>query len=216
MIEIDQSMNGMLKTTDSLILPINHLYSKMKEILLFAIVLVVSGCSTSNKEMKERAVNPIEDLSALEIDLVQKIDSISKISAVDSSRLKEFLGEIDTVRKNIRNYWYDQVMDVHDEVMPEMGNLRSLTKRLKGTLDSLQTDSQSTDTVEVIKVNQLIGDLNQASESMMQWMREFEPLEEGSSHGEVMQFLLEEKKKIDQVKKEMLEAKDRAEDYFMQ
>ncbi len=110
---------------------------------------------------------------------------------------------------------YDQVMATHDEVMPEMGNLRSLSKKLTATLDSLKQDSVNVDSAEVAKINVLLSRLDSANASMMQWMHEFEPLEEGTPHGEVMQFLLEEKKKIDKVKKDMLEAKDSAEQYYL-
>ena len=109
----------------------------------------------------------------------------------------------------------DEVMSIHDEVMPEMGSLRALNKKLKLTIDSLQMDSLNVDSVEVLKVSELIQKLEQANESMMQWMRDFEPLEEGTPHGEVIQFLLEEKTKIDRVKQDMLEAKDGAEKYFL-
>lgn len=112
---------------------------------------------------------------------------------------------------------FNQVMEIHDEVMPEMGSLMKLTKQLKVELDSVmsleKTDSEQQ---RIIKITELISGLESANDLMMDWMRSFEPMEEGTSHGEVMGFLMEEKKKIEKVKQDMNDAKSRAEQYFVE
>ena len=109
---------------------------------------------------------------------------------------------------------YKEVMDIHDEVMPEMGKLRALSKSLQLNADSIMQDSTQLDPEELVRIDSLIKRLERANESMLQWMRDFEPLEEGTPHGEVLQFLIEQKKRIDKVKEDMLKAKDEADKYL--
>jgi len=56
------------------------------------------------------------------------------------------------------------VMEIHDEVMPKMGKLSSLVGKLKPMADSLGTDSPE---------NKAMEGLQDANESMMQWMQNF-------------------------------------------
>lgn len=66
---------------------------------------------------------------------------------------------------------YDQVMDIHDEVMPKMENLHKMKKYLQDSIantpDMVAGDS--------IKITQNILQLDSAYNSMMVWMREFNP-----------------------------------------
>jgi hypothetical protein len=66
---------------------------------------------------------------------------------------------------------YDQVMDIHDEVMPKMDELYQLKKGLQEKL--IATDS--TQTEKRLQLEETIHLLDSANESMMVWMREFNP-----------------------------------------
>lgn len=89
-----------------------------------------------------------------------------------------------------------EVMAVHDEVMPKMGELRKLEKELR---HQAAEDSSKTDFV--VAADRLAA----ANDAMMQWMRGFNPKFEGSEE-EVINYLTEQKNKIDQVKENMLGA----------
>ena len=107
-------------------------------------------------------------------------------------------------------------MDVHDEVMPEMGTLRKLSKAVQLKLDSLSTDSTRLDTSSKAEMEKAIAELKKANDSMMEWMRQFEQIEEGTPHGEVMNYLLNQKKLIEKVKEDMLKAKEKGKYYLNQ
>jgi len=109
---------------------------------------------------------------------------------------------------------YKEVMDMHDVVMPEMGTLRALSKSLQLRADSIMQDSTGLDSEEMARIDSLRERLKKANESMMQWMRGFEPLEEGTPHGEVLKFLIEQKKRIDKVKEDMTKARGAADKYL--
>lgn len=111
--------------------------------------------------------------------------------------------------KNLQKSLYDEVMLAHDEVMPEMGSLMKLTKQLKAKSDSIEDKNDQ----EIVL--QLIEDLELANESMMNWMRQFEPIEEGTPHGEVIEYLTDQKEKIEKVKDDMLSSKENAEEYLL-
>lgn len=111
---------------------------------------------------------------------------------------------------------FDQVMLVHDEVMPEMGSLRALSSELSQKADSLAQDSLVDNTSQVNEMRTLSKNLKDANESMMEWMRQFEQVEEGTPHGEVIQYLTEQHKSIQKVRDDMLNSKSEAEKYLLE
>ena len=66
---------------------------------------------------------------------------------------------------------YDQVMDIHDEVMPKMNDLYKLKKHLQ---DSIAKTADITED-QKREMEQTIQELDSASKVMMVWMREFNP-----------------------------------------
>ncbi|WP_136466680.1 hypothetical protein [Flagellimonas onchidii] len=58
----------------------------------------------------------------------------------------------------------EQVMAIHDEVMPKMGKLGKLVGELKGKIDTTDTSKEYADAMK---------DLQEASRAMMDWMRDF-------------------------------------------
>jgi len=93
---------------------------------------------------------------------------------------------------------YNQVMSVHDEVMPQMGELNAVTRDLKGL-------TELPDSVK-INVSTVVTDLDNAHEGMMAWMSDFQTLDkmEGKSHEEIVAYLNEELAKVEAVKTNML------------
>lgn len=90
-----------------------------------------------------------------------------------------------------------QVMAVHDEVMPKMGELRATQKELLAMADSSAADS-----LMAIKYRELATQIELANESMMDWMRKFNPNFEGSEE-EVKAYLEEQLQGIQQVSEDM-------------
>lgn len=114
--------------------------------------------------------------------------------------------EADTESDNPNQVLYDQVMDVHDEVMPRMDDIMKL-KRL------LQEQIANTPDMVVERKQQLekiISNLDSASSAMMNWMHEFNPLPDTVDQELAREYLEEEMEKIRKVKTLMLESIDKA------
>ncbi len=92
----------------------------------------------------------------------------------------------------------EQVMNVHDEVMPKMGELRSTQKSLLAVADSLGEDSLKT-----AELKQLATSIEMANENMMAWMRQYDHHFTGTDE-EVKVYLEGQLKSIQQVKEDML------------
>ncbi|HEY9184923.1 MAG TPA: hypothetical protein VIM94_06345 [Salegentibacter sp.] len=97
---------------------------------------------------------------------------------------------------------YDEVLRIHDEVMPKMGELNALSMRLKKKIDTTSNDLQ--------KHEEAIKDLENAHDFMMDWMHDFsdnyvrnQPALEELSEEEIKkknQGLEEEIEKVNQMK----------------
>ena len=96
---------------------------------------------------------------------------------------------------------YNQVMDIHDEVMPSMGELnrlkRELTKKIENSPDMVEEKRREIEGTILL--------VDSASRAMMVWMREFNP-EEYADKEELRDYLEEEMKRVQNVKDLMLEA----------
>jgi exonuclease VII large subunit len=98
---------------------------------------------------------------------------------------------------------WDDVMVLHDEVMPRMSDLHRTRQNLK---DFLETADQNP-TINEMKeeVVQAMSRLDEASEGMMQWMYEFKqlgPLRDSLDHDGIMSYLETEKARMLKVKKD--------------
>ena len=95
----------------------------------------------------------------------------------------------------------EEVMAIHDEVMPKMGTIGKLVGELKPKVDSTETGKQ----YEVA-----MKDLQAANTAMMDWMKEFgdrfdheEILEGKELSAEKQQWLDEEEEKVKVVKEKI-------------
>jgi len=97
---------------------------------------------------------------------------------------------------------WDEVMAVHDDVMPEMADINRLTKQMDELLQNQKLSDL--DRAQVIETMQ---EIDKAGEGMWNWMaglKQLEPLRaEGKSHEEIMAYLREQKTEIEQVRDAM-------------
>ncbi|MDX2247625.1 MAG: hypothetical protein SF052_12650 [Bacteroidia bacterium] len=101
-----------------------------------------------------------------------------------------------------------EVMAIHDEVMPQMSKLYELKKSLGEKTETL-SDSE-TDKELRTKIEAATQSLEKADEGMMNWMRNFEDPGENDPEKAVA-YLQKEKEKVLEVKKQMLESIQTAE-----
>ncbi len=92
----------------------------------------------------------------------------------------------------------EEVMDIHDEVMPKMGDLRKASK-------SLMMKAETMDSSAAAELKTIADDIEAANEFMMEWMRQYEPDLEGSE-AEVLEYYKEQREGIQEVKERMLNA----------
>lgn len=83
-----------------------------------------------------------------------------------------------------------QVIAVHDEVMPKMGQLKSLEKEAIQKAEELN-GQDSTQSAKILELRTLASELDQAYEGMFVWMRQYEA-EDGNQSPEQIQAYLNE------------------------
>ncbi len=101
------------------------------------------------------------------------------------------------------------VMEIHDEVMPEMETIYSLNKKMKSKIDSLK--SVGTATTEIERFQRYSARLETAEKAMMDWMHNSVFQFEGVSEDSAMMILDRQEQEIIEVKKQMLQSIDSAE-----
>ena len=102
-----------------------------------------------------------------------------------------------------------QIIGVHDEVMPKIGELMSLEKKALAQADSLFAQD-STASTEIEAMRSLAGQLNQAHEGMFVWMRQYSLDEEGKTPEELKTYLDEQLVKVNQVNADIKAALEQA------
>lgn len=100
---------------------------------------------------------------------------------------------------------YEEVMAIHDEVMPKMDDMMRLKSQLQAKLEQKETTQE-----EALALRSAIKELEQADEAMMQWMRNFKPQDHVNDHQKVIAYYQEQKKYIKEVKDKMLAAIENA------
>ncbi|MBS1491024.1 MAG: hypothetical protein JSS93_10885 [Bacteroidetes bacterium] len=90
---------------------------------------------------------------------------------------------------------YEQVMDVHDEVMPKVEQLYSLKKELQ---EKLKTKDLPDDVKKQIDL--AIHGLDSADRAMMNWMHHFNPLPDSANREAAREYLEDEMEKIKNVR----------------
>jgi Mg2+ and Co2+ transporter CorA len=113
----------------------------------------------------------------------------------------------DVVETNGNQALYNEVMKIHDEVMPKMDDIHKAKQQLKEKIANTPDMSQP----ERVKVDAMISRLDSAGESMMAWMREFRP-QADSVEGEekAREYLENEIERVKKVRENMLQALEQA------
>ena len=102
-----------------------------------------------------------------------------------------------------------EVIAIHDEVMPKMGQLKSLEKSALGLVEELSA-MESVDTVKVQSLKDLAVELDQAYEGMFVWMRQYEVEDGERTPEEIKTYLDEQLLKVNQVNVEIKAALEQA------
>ena len=101
---------------------------------------------------------------------------------------------------------YDQVMEVHDEVMPKMNDLYQAKTKLAARLK----ESPGLTPQERKEIQDKISRLDSANESMMVWMRQFDPIPDSLGEEKAKAYLEAELGKVRKVREDILNALEAA------
>lgn len=96
---------------------------------------------------------------------------------------------------------YDEVMDIHNEVMPKMDDLYKAKTTLQTRLAMPGLGEK-----EKQDITSKIAQLDSASEGMMAWMRQFEPIADSAGVDKARAYLEGELVKVRRVRQDILEA----------
>jgi hypothetical protein len=107
----------------------------------------------------------------------------------------------------------EEVIAIHDEVMPKMGALKNHQKRLSEEIVELQGRGEAIDREEIVLRQDLVIRLDQAYEGMFVWMRQFKTHElDEMDEEESKAYLLEQKEKVEKVNMDIKSALSSAEE----
>lgn len=99
---------------------------------------------------------------------------------------------------------YDEVIEIHDEIMPQMEDMMSAKGKLQEKLDTLRDQDSANPAIP--ELESAINSLAEADEAMMNWMRKFTPQEDVEDHQAVINYYQDQKVKITEVKQQMSDA----------
>jgi hypothetical protein len=90
---------------------------------------------------------------------------------------------------------YDQVMDIHNDVMPKSDEIYQLKKELqeKAGVTNLAADKKK-------QLDQIITELDSADHLMMDWMHKFKPLPDSANQELAREYLENEMERIKTVR----------------
>lgn len=111
---------------------------------------------------------------------------ISRISLIFS--LAIFFNACGPSQKDLNDKLRAEVIAIHDEVMPKMGQLKSFEKKALQKAEEFAA-MDSVDSVKVQEMKVLAGELDQAYEAMFVWMRQYETEDGERSPEEVKTYL---------------------------
>ena len=91
----------------------------------------------------------------------------------------------------------EEVTAMHDIVMPKMDEIMAAQRELKAAVEQDSTLKTTADSLN--------SQLSAADDAMMEWMQKYNPnyYNEGHTHAEVLSYYEAERKKIEEVQKQM-------------
>lgn len=97
---------------------------------------------------------------------------------------------------------YNEVMKIHDEVMPKMADIHRLKMSIREKIEKNPNLPQT----ERIKLDAMYAKLDSANDGMMVWMRQFRPLPDSVGEEKAKQYLENEMERVKKVREQMLNA----------
>ncbi|MEX0884429.1 MAG: hypothetical protein WDZ72_13245 [Cyclobacteriaceae bacterium] len=103
----------------------------------------------------------------------------------------------------------DEVIAIHDEVMPKIGNLKSFQKDLMEKANELEK-GQGADSVQIDTLRSTANDCEEAYNNMFVWMRQFQNDYGEMTEEEIQDYLKNQLIKVEKVNQDIKLALDHA------
>ncbi|AWW33086.1 hypothetical protein DN752_06610 [Echinicola strongylocentroti] len=107
----------------------------------------------------------------------------------------------------------DEVIGIHDEVMPLMGKLKEEQSRLMTSSGKMLLDDSVANGAIAEEMNEVAKGLEDAYEGMFVWMRQYKVDFEGMTNEQVIEYLQEQKEKVTKVNDDITTALEEAKSY---
>ena len=107
------------------------------------------------------------------------------------------------VTSNDNQILYNEIMDIHDEVMPKTEEIYNINKQLKTSLQDANTDAEK----ELLQDQ--INYFDSVNNMMMDWMHEFKPLPDTTNEETARSYYEAHLEKVKLVREAILAAVDK-------
>lgn len=107
----------------------------------------------------------------------------------------------------------DEIIAIHDEVMPEMGKLQSLQRDFLGQAEQLGQEDSLSNKETITQLRDLADELEDAYDGMFVWMRQFDTDYGDMTEEEIATYLQGQKEMVEKVNTDIKEALKKAEEY---
>jgi hypothetical protein len=114
----------------------------------------------------------------------------------------------DAVETSENQVLYNEVMKIHDEVMPKMNDIYKKKEELKNKIANTPNMAEE----KKKQIDATIAKLDSADESMMEWMRKFNPLPDSLGEEKAREYLETEMEKVKKVRENIQQALKQAEE----
>ncbi len=126
--------------------------------------------------------------------MIKKISALLILSSF-------FLLSCENTLQKEREQVFKEVMEIHDEMMM-MGKIRGAQSKLKKMMES--------DSINMEKYQTAFDQLQVADDAMMDWMRQFKNPAQNTDAKEAIEYLKDQKVKVQKMKEVMVENMDKA------
>ena len=107
----------------------------------------------------------------------------------------------------------DEIIAIHDEVMPEMGKLQALQKDFLEQAEQLGQEDSLSNKVDITQLRNLAAELEDAYDGMFVWMRQFDTEYDDMTDEEIAAYLQGQKEMVEKVNTDIKSALAKAEEH---
>ncbi len=102
-------------------------------------------------------------------------------------------------KKSTQDALFDNVMEIHDEIMAKMGEIMNYKRQLNEKMSVLVAEGEEANTDKINELKNVIKSLEHSNDEMMNWMHGFSGDFKEMTKKEILEYLNNQKRKIEHV-----------------